>query len=90
MPGMPLLAHLTGGTGDGRTVEVPLEQLPPQVEFVTGRGTVAYERVGYTTAYRPAAVLDKLAAPAKRAAKPKTAADAKAAGAKAARPSFRS
>lgn len=56
-----LTAYLAGGTGHGRTVDLPLDSYPQLLDFVTGAGTVPYQRVGYTAEYRPCTVLDKLA-----------------------------
>jgi hypothetical protein len=56
-------AYLRGGRGDGRDVEMPLEELPELLDYVDAAGTVPYQRVGNTAEYRPATVLDKLAAP---------------------------
>ncbi len=65
MPAMtsPLTAYLIGGAGHGRSVDIPLEQFPQRLDFVVASGTVPYQRVGHTSEYRPATVLDKLAAP---------------------------
>ncbi len=63
MPAMtPLTAHLIGGSGNGREVSLPLEQFPQRLDFVTGASTTLYERVGFTSQYRPVTVLDRLAA----------------------------
>ncbi len=79
MPAMtpPLTAHLFGGAGHGRSVDIPLERFPDRLDFVVASGTVPYQRVGYTAEYRPATVLDKLAAPVTPAAAPKKRAAAK-------------
>jgi len=66
-PTSQLTAHLRGGAGDGRVVPIPLEQLPADIEYKTESGTVPYQRVGSTSEYRPATVLDALAPAGKRA-----------------------
>ncbi len=68
-PHSTLTAELVGGAGDGRTVDLPLEEFPETLDYVTSTGTVPYARVGRTAAYRPATVLGALEAPTRQKAK---------------------